>query len=231
MKGQTFLKIGLSAALALTLILIPFSQPSMWPLFAAAIAFACIGLLLTEYEYRHSDPRMISLVSVLAAVTIVSRQLIHGAEFSPVFFLVILAGYTFGPVPGFTVGSVAMLVSNFSLGHGPWTPFQMLGVGLTGALAHYLPRHKRMELPVLAAYSFITAYGYGFFMDGLFWIAFMPSHDGTALFAMLSSGMIASTSRAAGNIFFMLILGPPVLKVFRRFGKRFTCEYVDINQA
>lgn len=77
----------------------------------------------------------------MTAITIVLRQLMHSlGEFSPVFLFVILTGYVFGPINGFVVGSMTILISNFSLGHGPWTPFQTIALGMVGFLSYFIPR-------------------------------------------------------------------------------------------
>jgi energy-coupling factor transport system substrate-specific component len=223
------IKTTLYLALALMVYILskPFGIQFNWMLYAVALAVLVLLLLYADFEQHDYDSRMISLLSVITAVTVVSRQIIHGVEFSPVFFLTILAGYTFGFTPGFAVGSTVMLVSNFFIGQGPWTPFQMLGLGFIGGFAAFIPRLKRFELHLLVFYSIVTAYGYSVFMDSLFWITFIPSHSNASLIALISAGLIASTSRAVGNIFFMTLLGPPVLKVFNRFKRRFTCQYTD----
>ena len=52
----------------------------------------------------------------------------------PTTDIVLLSGYALGGAPGFAVGALAGLVSNFWLGQGPWTPWQMAGWGMTGLL-------------------------------------------------------------------------------------------------
>jgi hypothetical protein len=53
----------------------------------------------------------------------------------PTSFLVMVSGLVFGPQAGFMIGAMAALASNFFLGQGPWTPWQMLGWGLMGMSA------------------------------------------------------------------------------------------------
>jgi len=218
------------ALVPLTLLLLrPYGITFNWVLYSLALSALIITALLLEFEDRRYDARMLALVSVLTALVVSSRQLLHGIEFSPVFFLVILAGYSYGFIPGFTVGALAMFLSNFFLGHGPWTPFQMLGLGFTGGLAALIPKakNKRIELALLSFYGIATAYFYGAFTDLFSWIAFIPQQTVETFIAIASAGMIANTSRAIGNAFFMIILGPVVLKTLQRFRNRFTVEYID----
>ncbi len=44
----------------------------------------------------------------------------------------LISGYALGGAPGYVVGAVAALTSNFFFGQGPWTPWQMAGWGATG---------------------------------------------------------------------------------------------------
>ena len=43
--------------------------------------------------------------------------------------MTLVVGYALGPLPGFTVGALGMLASNFLLGQGPYTPWQMAAWG------------------------------------------------------------------------------------------------------
>ena len=50
----------------------------------------------------------------------------------PTTDIVLIAGYALGGAPGFAVGALAGLTSNFFFGQGPWTPWQMAAWGATG---------------------------------------------------------------------------------------------------
>lgn len=215
------LKAGVWLLLAAVYASIVVWPSFSWLVYAVSASTLMVVLLLIEFEERHSDSRPIVLVAVLVALTVASRQLLHGIEFSPVFFIVILAGYVFGFTTGFAVGALSMFTSNFFLGHGPWTPFQMLGIGLAGAFAAFIPRIRREILP-LTVYSVIIAYLYGAVVDVFSWMAFIPAHTLESFIGVLASGMLANTARAVGNVFFMALMGPLFLRVFRRFSRRLT---------
>ncbi|MCX6695342.1 MAG: ECF transporter S component [Candidatus Altiarchaeota archaeon] len=232
MKATRMLKFACLTIIALLVLLLfrPFGVTFNWVIYSLLMSALLIAALFLEFEDRSYDSRMIALVSMLTAIVVASRQMLHGIEFSPVFFIVILVGYSYGFIPGFTVGALSMFLSNFFLGQGPWTPFQMIGLGFTGGLASILPkfRNRKAEVIVLASYSIVTAYLYGAFTDLFSWIAFVPQHTIETFLAIVSAGMPANTSRAAGNILFTVILGPPLLRVFERFRRRFTVKYIDI---
>ena len=84
---------------------------------------------------RGRPAQVVALVAALAALAIAGR--IAFAAFpnvKPTTDIVIFAGYALGGAPGFAVGALAALVSNFWFGQGPWTPWQMAGWGLCGVL-------------------------------------------------------------------------------------------------
>src|SRR5215475_2056795 len=100
------------------------------------------GVLLAGFAwYERSRPpsQVVALVAALAALAIAGR--IAFAAFpnvKPTTDIVIFAGYALGGAPGFAVGALTGLVSNFWLGQGPWTPWQMAGWGMTGLLGAWL---------------------------------------------------------------------------------------------
>jgi energy-coupling factor transport system substrate-specific component len=191
-----------------------------WLIYSVSMSVLLVLLMLLEFEKRRGDARYIALVGVLVALTVASRQMIHGIEFSPVFFMVIAAGNVFGFTVGFTVGALTMFCSNFFIGHGPWTPFQMLGLGLTGAFASLVPKTRRFRIHLLTVYSVASAYAYGILTDMFSWIAFVPVHTLESFIGVVGSGMIANTARAVGNVFFTGAFGGVFLKILERFRKR-----------
>ncbi len=102
-------------------------------------SFLILGAVLLGgfawYERSRPPSQVVALVAALAALAIAGR--IAFAAFpnvKPTTDIVIFAGYALGPAPGFAVGALAALVSNFWFGQGPWTPWQMAGWGLCGIL-------------------------------------------------------------------------------------------------
>ena len=61
----------------------------------------------------------------------------------PTTDIVLISGYALGGGPGFVVGAIAGLTSNFFFGQGPWTPWQMAAWGATGLIGAGLARVTR----------------------------------------------------------------------------------------
>lgn len=201
-----------------------------WAISAILLNTTLIIAFYMEFENTHANTRIISLLGFITAVTIVSRQIIHGMAISPVFFFVILTGYVFGPVNGFVVGSSTIFVSNFFVGgHGPWTPFQMIGLGMVGFLSSYMPHPKngKAQILMLSAFGVLASFFYSAVTDVFWWMAFTSQHTLKTYLAISSAGIVFSLARAFGNVLLLFFFGSAFIKVFTRFRDRFFVEYVD----
>ena len=106
------------------------------------------------YEGARPDARVVALVGTLAAFAALGRIAFAAIpNVKPTTDIVLVSGYALGGAPGFVVGAVAGLTSNFFFGQGPWTPWQMAGWGMTGVLGAVLAivtRHQVRRLPLAA---------------------------------------------------------------------------------
>ena len=106
-----------------------------WELASFLILAAVLLAGFAWYERSRPPAQVVALVAALAALAIAGR--IAFAAFpnvKPTTDIVVFAGYALGGAPGFAVGALTALVSNFWFGQGPWTPWQMAGWGMCGLL-------------------------------------------------------------------------------------------------
>jgi energy-coupling factor transport system substrate-specific component len=116
-------------------------------------AFGLLGLALLAgfawYERRRPDARIVALVGTLAAFAALGRIAFAAVpNVKPTTDIVLISGYALGAGPGFAVGALAGLTSNFFFGQGPWTPWQMAAWGACGVIGAGLawatsPRMRR----------------------------------------------------------------------------------------
>lgn len=169
--------------------------------------------------------KMLALVATLAAVGAAGRVLfaaIPGVQ--PVTVLTVAAGAALGARAGFGVGALAALVSNFFLGQGPWTPWQMLawgGCGVVGALAAPLIK-RRVPFAVLC---FVLGFAFSGLMDVWEWYSFYP-HTWAALTVQLGRGAWFDAAHAIGNLLIALAAGPELRRLLERYGRRLRTEIV-----
>ena len=208
---------------------------------AVAVALLAMPLALAGAVWwaqsALTSVRLVALVGVLAALTALARVTSVGlGGFEWVFIVVILAGRALGPAAGFVVGAVGMAVSSLVFGGlGPWTAFQMAGVGAVAAGAGILPRGSgrvtRSEVVVLAGYGVVAAYLFGLMMNLWFWPIAVGSDtsvsfsEGASLgenltrfvvYSLTTSTLTWDTVRAIVTAVGIVVLAQPLLGALRR---------------
>jgi energy-coupling factor transport system substrate-specific component len=193
-----------------------------------AVLLAGIAVLVVGAAALESGTESVKdlvLVATVAGVAAAARVLfapVPGVQ--PLTVVVIVAGASLGARRGFAVGAVAALASNFFLGQGPWTPWQMLAwgaCGLAGAAARGLLRSRW----ALAALAFVLGLAFSAFLDLWEWYAFFP-HTAAALGVQLSRGFPFDLAHAIGNVLLALAVGPELRRVLERYERRTRTEIV-----
>jgi energy-coupling factor transport system substrate-specific component len=188
-----------------------------------------VGVLVAGFAwYERSRPasQVVALVAALAALAIAGR--IAFAAFpnvKPTTDIVIFAGYALGPAPGFAVGALSGLVSNFWFGQGPWTPWQMAGWGLCGILGAALALWpRRLDRFTLAAVCGLAAVGYGALQN----FSLMATYGGDLswkhFWVLEGRAVPFEIAHAAGNVALALVAGPAMIRMLVRFRRRFEWE-------
>jgi energy-coupling factor transport system substrate-specific component len=189
------------------------------------VAVALVGAGFIWLEAGPGSAKEVALVAVLGGVAAAGRVLFTAVPgVQPVTVVVVAAGAALGARVGFAVGAVAALVSNFYLGQGAWTPWQMLawgGCGVVGALAARVIRNRW----AFAALCFALGFAFGSAMDLWHWYGFAP-HTWEALTAVYARGIWFSAAHAIGNVVFALAVGPELRRLLERYGRRLRVEVV-----
>lgn len=193
-----------------------------------AASFLILGAVLLGgfawYERSRPPSQVVALVAALAALAIAGR--IAFAAFpnvKPTTDIVIFAGFALGAAPGFAVGALAALVSNFWFGQGPWTPWQMAGWGLCGVLGAGLAAvgGRNVGRLALAAVCGAAGIAYGALLN----FSLMATYGGDLslerFLAFQSRAVPFDAAHAIGNIAFALIAGPAMIRMLARFRERF----------
>jgi energy-coupling factor transport system substrate-specific component len=184
--------------------------------------------------------RSVALLGALVAIDASLRLIPSFLGASPIFALIVLVGYVFGPQFGFAMGALTLLLSAaITAGVGPWLPFQMLCAGWTGVGAGWLPRlaPPRAGLAMATAFGAFAGFGYGALMNlyswpfaapgttsdaGLYWsptLSFTESVERYVTF-YLATSLVHDASRAAATALLIVIAGPPVLRILHRYRAR-----------
>lgn len=212
------------------------------PLLTVMLLGLCLSAVFANLTGRQMTSKLVAVLGVLVAVNAVLRAVPGPAGFNAIFVLPILTGYAYGPTFGFLLGSLSLLVSALiGGGIGPWLPYQMFATGWMGMLSAFLPHfpnHRRWEPVMLAVWGAVLGMIFGAIMNIWFWPfiqgdtsqvgggAFEPGMSAAqalrnyAVFYLITSAWW-DAARALGNALLILLFGAPILRVLRRFKKRF----------
>ena len=219
-------------------------------LFASLVIVSAIVVLGIALQTHRLSARLVAILAALVAVDATLRLvLVIGLlGFSPIFFLIIVAGYVMGPGFGFAMGAMTLLLSAFiTSGFGPWLPYQMLGSAWTGMGAGYLGmltsnRTDRRSMVLLALYGLLSGFAYGVLLDLWEWpallgaasspISWSPGLPLTSVLRRFGAFYLATSAlydafRAAGNMLLLALLGPAVAGALRRFRLRFLTDWLS----
>jgi len=176
-------------------------------------------------ELGPGSSKELAMIAALGGVAAAGRVLfaaIPGVQ--PVTVITVAAGTALGARAGIAVGAVAALTSNFFLGQGPWTPWQMLAWGGCGAVGALLAPVLRRRLP-FALVCFVLGFAFSGLMDLWEWYSFFP-HTWAALTVQLGRGIWFDAAHAVGNLALALVAGPELRRLLERYGRRLRTEIV-----
>jgi energy-coupling factor transport system substrate-specific component len=190
-------------------------------------SFLIVGAVLIGgfawYERSRPPSQVVALVAALAALAIAGRVAFAAfPNVKPTTDIVVFAGYALGPAPGFAVGALTGLVSNFWFGQGPWTPWQMVGWGLCGVMGAALALGARNASRLtLAAVCGFAGIAYGLLLN----FSLMATYGGDLsiqrFLALEARAIPFDLAHAIGNVAFALLAGPAMVRMLVRFRERF----------
>jgi energy-coupling factor transport system substrate-specific component len=228
----------------------------IWPFFGASVPSALIAFLvvsatvvalaMTEHHARALDRRALALLAGIAAVdTILRAAVVTGiGGFTPIFLLILCAGYSFGPSYGFLCGSLTLLVSGVVTGGvGPWLPYEMLAAGWVGSAAGFAGMRRtgsptRRDIVVLALVGLIMGWAYGALTDLWDWSTYYRSIPdlgwvqgmspvaaaGRFIHFYVVTSLGWDTLRAVGDVLMIVVIGLPLLAAFDRIRRRLSFQ-------
>lgn len=219
---------------------------------ATSVALGTVAALaIVEALTRRLDSRQFALLAAIAAVDAALRLvLVEGiGGFSPIFFLILVAGYVFGPSFGFLCGATSLLASAAVTGGiGPWLPYQVFACGWLGALAGVAGLRRAgvytaRDLVVLGVIAVVTGYLFGALLDVWDWTTFYrnapnygyvsgaPSGELVRRFGSfyLTTSAVWDSFRAAGDVLAIAVLGLPVMTALGRLRSRLSFTRMDVS--
>ena len=218
--------LPLAAALAFGGAIWAAVDPAHAGLSLLLVAFALLAGGAAWMERGPDSAKELALIATLAAVAAAGRVLFAAVPgVQPVTVMTVVAGAALGARSGFAVGAIAAFVSNFLLGQGTWTPWQMLAwgaCGVAGALAAPALRSRW----ALAAFCFVLGLAFSSFMDVWNWLAFYDQHTWQTFTAVHARGLPFDLAHAIGNAIIAIAVGPELRRLLDRYHRRLRTEVV-----
>lgn len=186
------------------------------------LSFFLVILSLIPFYLRFERKKMkaeeILLIAVLAAIAALSRVPFASLpSVQPTSFVVISSGLIFGPQAGFMVGSTSALVSNFFLGQGPWTPWQMFGWGMMGFSAGLLRIHRWMNNRIgLGVFGFLWGFLFGWIMNLWFILGFFENIRWEVFASVYLASFYFDFSHGLSNVVIILLFSSQWQKILER---------------
>lgn len=192
----------------------------------AIIILVLVGVFIS-FEEGRASAHEVAIIAMLSATSIALRVAFAALpQVQPSTFIILAAGVVYGPRAGFMVGALTPLVSNFFLGHGLWTPFQMFAWGAAGAsaglVARVWPDIGRNGLMVL---GIVWGFLFGW-ITNLSQMFFVPV-TWKSVVAVYGLSFWFEVVHATANAFIAWVFAVEVLWVLRRYRRRFEVEYLD----
>ena len=191
---------------------------------AAAFTILAVGLAagFAWYERTKPDARLVALVGTLAAFAALGRIAFAPIpNVKPTTDIVLIAGFALGGAPGFVVGAVAGLTSNFFFGQGPWTPWQMAAWGMTGVIGAGVAvlTGRRIGRWPLAVVCGVAGFAFTVVQDLGDWVTY-SDHSRAQLGVYVVKGIGFDAVHALGCVAFALAFGPALIRSIQRFARR-----------
>lgn len=189
-----------------------------------SVSFVCTGVVLVMlagyfyvFEKKNSPAWELVIIALMSALSVLGRIVFAFLpSLKPCSAIIILTAVYFGREPGFMVGALTALVSNFYFGQGAWTPFQMLAWGLTGYFAGCLGKWLVKNRILLLVYSAASGVFFSLLMDlySCLWA------DGRFVLSryltLITAAAWATVSYAVSNVVFTGIFMQPFGRIFKR---------------
>ena len=209
-----------------------FLLSSQWILwFLTSVILLVLVAVFGSFEEGQASAHEVAIIAVLSAASIALRVAFAALpQVQPSTFIILAAGVAYGPRAGFMGGALTALVSNFFLGHGLWTPFQMFAWGAAGAsgglAAMVWPEISRRGLAALGLiwgflYGWITNLSQLFFVE-VSWRGFLAVYAVSIWFEVV---------HAVTNVVVAFVFAREVLWVLRRYKRRFEVDWEDGAQG
>ncbi len=215
-KKTSILSIGVFAVIIPLTILagMHFFGDRGYYLLSIIVVLEALVPFFVFYEKKKANIRQLVVISIICAFAVIGRVIFFALpQFKPTAAIIMIAGVCFGGETGFLCGALAAFLSNIYYGQGVWTLWQMLSMGMMGALSGLVTgmgwvKKDKISLSLLGAFLVFVVYGFIMNTSGV--IAFNDYPTAQMFAAAYIAGVPFDLIHAASTAFFMWFLAEPL---------------------
>ena len=170
------------------------------------------------FEKRKPRAREIVMLVCMISFAVIGRVIFYMTP------QVIITGIALGKKAGFLTGAMTAFVSNFFMGQGPWTPWQMVAFGLLGYIfgiayskrnvGSYIPKKQKNFICFMGMLATIVVYGV--IMDTATVLMSTDSPSVQAFITAYTAGFIMNVIHGISTFIFLWFMLIPMLKKIDR---------------
>ena len=199
---------------------------------STAIIIELLIPFFLAFEGRRPQARELVIIAVMCAIAIVSRVAIPLPQFKPTFAIIMLTALAFGPETGFMTGAITAFGSNFFIGQGPYTPWQMMAYGAGGLLAGFLAQkgwlsRNKWELAFFSFFASVLWVGPLLDVSTMFLTLTAFSWEG--VLTILGSGALMNLTQGVCSFLTMVLFSKPLLEKLDRIKLKYGILEISDN--
>lgn len=192
----------------------------------AAVVVLAMAAFLINVKKSQLHARELVILASLAAIAVTSRAAFYALpHVKPMCAVLIIAGAAFGSETGFLLGALSMLLSNFIFGQGAWTPFQMLGMGLTVfvcAKIFHKTKIGKSPLAVSVIGAVLCCVVYGVVVDASSVLMMSADYSLKSIASIYLAGAPTNLIHGAATGFVLFFLYKPMLEKLERIKVKYS---------
>ncbi len=232
-KGKIVSVLSVAAIVLMLGLSVKYGGNSNFLLTSIMMIFLAMVPFFFAFEAKKPTARELVLVSVIIALAVAGRAAFFMfPQVKPILAVVIAGSFCTGPNFGCIIGAMSAFMSNFLFGQGPWTPWQMLGMGIIGLLAGLLGRFKLKNTLAISIFGgVVTFLIYGLFVD--FWTVFGFSQEvNLETIALVYMAAIPfNLVFAISTTIFLLMFGKPMINKINRIKTKYKFANEEIRKG
>ena len=201
----------------------------LWQIGSVMLLLTVFVVGFQWFERTRPSARTVAAAAALVAFAVLGRALFAPfPNVKPTTDIVIVAGFVLGFAPGWIVGVLTALISNFYFTQGPWTPWQMLAWGLCGLLGAALARWglpvgssllRRVPMALCCAaagvlYALVVNFGSA--------VNLASSDLQTSFWVQSVTSLPFDLAHVVANFVFFMLAGPLLVRMLERLQRRET---------